>query len=174
MKPPIVVVVFVVLSACQGDGPGPATAGELAMATADAAAHLDGAAGPEQARDGAGAATDQALPRPTRAGSGQAVETRSGDQEAQAQERRVVFIDVRRPDEWAQSRVKGAIHIPYTELPQRLEELEEHRDAELVLYCRTGRRSGIALDFLRRAGFERLHNGGGLSNLARQGVPVVR
>jgi phage shock protein E len=90
------------------------------------------------------------------------------------EQRRVVYVDVRRPDEWAAGRVEGAIHIPHTELSARLNELEEHRAAEIVLYCRTGRRSGIAEAILREAGFERLHNGGGLGDLARQGLPIVR
>jgi phage shock protein E len=89
-------------------------------------------------------------------------------------ERRVVYVDVRTPGEWAASRVEGAIHIPYTELASRWHELEAHRDDDIVLYCRTGRRSGIAEQILTQAGFERLHNGGGLTELQRQGVPVVR
>jgi phage shock protein E len=90
------------------------------------------------------------------------------------EQRRVVYVDVRQPDEWAEGRVEGAIHIPHTEMSARWAELEEHRDADIVLYCRTGRRSGIAEEILRQAGFERLHNGGALSDLAQQGVPVVR
>jgi rhodanese-related sulfurtransferase/membrane-associated phospholipid phosphatase len=89
-------------------------------------------------------------------------------------ERRVVYVDVRTPGEWAQGRVQGAIHIPYTELAQRIDELESYRDADIVLYCRTGRRSGIAEQIMTQAGFQRLHNGGGLTDLARQGVPVER
>jgi phage shock protein E len=86
--------------------------------------------------------------------------------------RPVVYVDVRRPDEWAAGRVSGAIHIPHTELAERWPELEAYRDHDIVLYCRTGRRSGIAEQILKEAGFERLRNGGGLVDLARQGVPV--
>lgn len=112
------------------------------------------------------------------AADGEAVGPAAGESAAPATvsepERRVVFVDVRRPDEWAQGRVQGAIHIPYTELAYRLDELEQYRDADIVLYCRTGRRSGIAEEIMARAGFQRLHNGGGLTDLARQGVPVER
>jgi phage shock protein E len=87
---------------------------------------------------------------------------------------RLVYVDVRQPDEWAAGRVENAIHIPHTELEARVSELAPYRDAEIVLYCRTGRRSGIAEEILRRAGFDRVHNGGGLSDLMARGVPVVR
>lgn len=98
----------------------------------------------------------------------------TGTGDAEEEQRRVVYVDVRTPEEWAAGRVEGAIHIPHTELAQRLDELEEYRDADIVLYCRTGRRSGIAQDIMAQAGFERLRNGGGLSDLAREGVPIER
>jgi phage shock protein E len=91
-----------------------------------------------------------------------------------AAERRVVYVDVRTPEEWAAGHVEGAIHIPHTELAARWRELDAYRDDDIVLYCRTGRRSGIAEQILTQAGFERLHNGGGLTDMQRQGVPVVR
>jgi phage shock protein E len=88
--------------------------------------------------------------------------------------RRTVYVDVRTPAEWQAGRIEGAIHIPHTQLAERWAELEAHRDDDIVLYCRTGRRSGIAERILRDAGFEHLRNGGGLSDLQRQGVAVER
>lgn len=86
----------------------------------------------------------------------------------------VVYVDVRTPEEYAAGHVQGAINIPHTEMPERWTELERHRGDRLVLYCRTGRRSGIALDVLRAQGFENLENAGGLQGLSRQGVPTTR
>lgn len=86
----------------------------------------------------------------------------------------VVYVDVRSPQEYAAGHVEGAINIPHTELAWRWRELEEHQDDPVVLYCRTGRRSGIAYDILREQGFRQLENGGGLTDLQRQGVPVTR
>jgi phage shock protein E len=88
--------------------------------------------------------------------------------------RRVVYVDVRTPAEFATGHVEGAIHIPHTEMAARLGELEGYRDAELVLYCRTGNRSGIAEEILRNAGFQHLVNGGALTDLVRKGVPTTR
>lgn len=91
-----------------------------------------------------------------------------------AAESGVVYVDVRTPEEYASGHVEGAINIPHTEMPQRWRELEEYRDDEIVLYCRSGRRSGIALETLKGVGFTNLENGGGLSDLQRQGVPTTR
>ena len=68
-------------------------------------------------------------------------------------DRAPVLLDVRSAEEFAAGHIPGAIHIPYDEIPSRLAELAEYRDAELVVYCRTGRRAGIAEATLREAGF---------------------
>lgn len=93
---------------------------------------------------------------------------------AVAEEAGVVYVDVRTPQEYAAGHVEGAIHIPHTQMATRWRELEPYSDERIVLYCRTGRRSGIALDVLRDRGFENVENGGGLGTLQRQGVPVRR
>ena len=85
-----------------------------------------------------------------------------------------VYVDVRTPQEFASGHVAGAINIPHTEMPRRWTELEEYRDQPMVVYCRTGRRSGIALDVLREHGFDQARNGGGLQDLVRRGVPTTR
>ncbi len=67
-----------------------------------------------------------------------------------------VLLDVRSPEEFAAGHIPGAINIPYDEVPARLAEIAEYRDAELVVYCRTGRRAKIAEAALREAGFRRV------------------
>jgi adenylyltransferase/sulfurtransferase len=71
---------------------------------------------------------------------------------------RPVIIDVREPHEWEIGNLgeHGARLIPLAELPERTEEIG--RDAEIVLHCRTGGRSGKALEFLQSQGYERLWN----------------
>jgi rhodanese-related sulfurtransferase len=65
-----------------------------------------------------------------------------------------VILDVREPKELEIARLEGAIHIPMGELPLRLIELEEFRNTELVVICRSGGRSGRCVDFLRLSGFK--------------------
>ena len=115
------------------------------------------------------------------AGCGDAPGTAAGNagaapvvEASDAEARSVVYVDVRTPEEYAGGHVEGAINIPHTEMGARHGELAEYADAEIVVYCRSGRRSGIAREILESEGFTNVTNGGGLSDLVRQGVPTAR
>jgi phage shock protein E len=66
-------------------------------------------------------------------------------------------VDVRTPGEFASGHVPGAVNIPYDELPRRAAEIGPP-STKVVLYCRTGRRSGMAADALQKAGFSNLYD----------------
>ena len=72
------------------------------------------------------------------------------------------WIDVRSADEFEAGHVEWAVNIPHTEIAARIAEVTENRDARLYLYCRSGRRSGIAGDVLTVMGFTAVENVGGL------------
>ncbi len=81
-------------------------------------------------------------------------------------------LDVREPDEWAVSRVEGALHIPLGSLQGRLSEVP--RDRPVLAYCGAGYRSSSAASVLERAGIETvLSVRGGFSAWADAGEPVV-
>ncbi len=71
-------------------------------------------------------------------------------------ERSFIVLDVRTAEEFAAGHVPGARNISHDVLGERLDELADVRDREVIVYCRSGRRSGIALELLRAAGFPRL------------------
>ncbi|NOX61934.1 MAG: rhodanese-like domain-containing protein [Chloroflexi bacterium] len=82
-----------------------------------------------------------------------------------------VLIDVREPDEYAQVRIPGSRLIPMSELQQRLNEIP--RDREVILYCRSGNRSGQVLRFLARQGYDQVFNlNGGIIDWYRRNLPV--
>ncbi|MGB8326499.1 MAG: rhodanese-like domain-containing protein [Steroidobacteraceae bacterium] len=68
----------------------------------------------------------------------------------------LVVLDVRTPSEFAAGHVPGALNIPHDQIEARIGELESARNREIVVYCRSGRRSAIALDILHSRGFARL------------------
>lgn len=72
------------------------------------------------------------------------------------QDPKLVILDVRTAEEFAAGHVPGARNISHDLLPSRIAELADARDRDVVVYCRSGRRSAIALDALRLAGFARL------------------
>lgn len=69
----------------------------------------------------------------------------------------VKVIDVRTPAEFAAGHVPGAVNVPYDEIGRRSAELGPP-STPLVLYCRSGRRSGIAVAALKEKGFTRLYD----------------
>jgi phage shock protein E len=78
------------------------------------------------------------------------------------------WIDVRTAEEYAAGHVGQAVNIPYEEIAQRISEVTTEKDAEIYLYCRSGRRSGIAKAALDEAGFTRVVNAGGLEEALKQ------
>lgn len=67
-----------------------------------------------------------------------------------------LVIDTRTPEEYAAGHVPGALLVPHDALDAHLARLDAARDRDIVLYCRSGRRSGLVEDQLRRLGFTRL------------------
>lgn len=74
------------------------------------------------------------------------------------------LIDVRTPEEVAMETVPGAVNIPLDEVPERWEEFKS-MSRPLVLFCRSGGRSGQALQFLASKGIADGMNGGGASDV---------
>ena len=67
------------------------------------------------------------------------------------------IIDVRTPVEFQGGHIDGAINIPLGELSSQLKRLGKKK-APLVLYCRSGSRSGQAASFLRSRGYQNVHD----------------
>ncbi len=66
------------------------------------------------------------------------------------------LIDVREPHEWQICHIPGATLIPLGELPKRLAELDPN--AEFVMQCKSGARSGKATELLKLNGFRKVRN----------------
>jgi rhodanese-related sulfurtransferase len=67
------------------------------------------------------------------------------------------FYDVREEHEYEEDNL-GAILIPLAELPDHIDELEELRDEEIIIHCRSGARSGRAVQYLESQGFTNARN----------------
>lgn len=76
--------------------------------------------------------------------------------EALHEGKKLVLIDVREPEEFADGRVAVARNIPLRDLRARLADIP--RDADVVLVCRTGARSQMAWELLLELGYTKVHN----------------
>ncbi len=72
------------------------------------------------------------------------------------------LLDVRTPAEFDRGHLSGAINIPLQDLSARLSELDASR--KIVVYCRSGGRSGGATKALKAAGFSEVLDLGAMSN----------
>ena len=64
-----------------------------------------------------------------------------------------LFVDCREQQEYDHVRIEGATLIPMSEIPNRLAELESHKDGDIVIHCHHGGRSLNVANWLKRNGF---------------------
>ena len=69
----------------------------------------------------------------------------------------ILMIDVREQHERDEFNIGGEF-IPLNSIPSSLEKLSAHKDKEIVIYCRSGNRSGMAAQFLAQNGFQNPRN----------------
>lgn len=74
-------------------------------------------------------------------------------------DKNTTIIDVRTEEEFAEGNVANSVNIPLHEVMDRIEELKAMQP--MVLCCRSGQRSGKALEYLKAQGLEDVYNGGG-------------
>ena len=69
-----------------------------------------------------------------------------------------VMIDVRRKEEWDRQHLEGVRKITLDTIPQHLSQLDNLKDQEVVMICRSGGRSGRATQYLASQGFANVRN----------------
>ena len=84
----------------------------------------------------------------------------------------VVLLDVREPMEWEIAHLDRAVLMPVAQVPSRVHEL--NTADEIVVYCKTGVRSGRITNFLRELGFRKVRNlVGGIDEWAEKVEPEM-
>ena len=63
------------------------------------------------------------------------------------------LLDVRQPEEFAQGHIQGAVSMPLGNLPNSYKQIP--KGVKLVVYCRSGHRSGQAVSFLLAQGYDK-------------------
>lgn len=71
-----------------------------------------------------------------------------------------IVIDVREPEEYNAGHISSAINIPPDQLMKGADQLREvPKNSDIIVYCRTGSRSNVAMNILGSLGFENVTNG---------------
>lgn len=82
-----------------------------------------------------------------------------------------VLLDVREDDEWAAGRAPGAVHLPMTQLADRLDEIPD--GDPLYVICRSGGRSARVTAYLNSQGWDSVNVAGGMGSWANAGKPMI-
>jgi len=77
----------------------------------------------------------------------------------------LIVIDVRTPEEFKGGAYPDAINIPVDELMERLDELGDNTEREIIVYCASGARSAYAQKTLTQLGYSNVKNGGGIAGM---------
>lgn len=77
-------------------------------------------------------------------------------------EKEYIIIDARTGSEFAEGHIEGAILIPEYEIADRAEKELPNKDALILVYCRSGRRSKIASEELVKLGYTNVKEFGGI------------
>ena len=86
-----------------------------------------------------------------------------------------VIIDVRTPEEFAEGYIENAVNIDFYAETFRDELNKLDKDKTYFIYCRSGNRSGSALDIMAELNFREVYNlSGGITAWGREELPTTK
>ena len=77
-------------------------------------------------------------------------------------EEEYILLDVRVQEEFDEGLIAGATLLPYTEIESKAETILPYKDKQILVYCRSGRRSKIAAESLAKLGYTNIKEFGGI------------
>lgn len=84
-----------------------------------------------------------------------------------------MVIDVRTPEEFAEEHIENATNLDYYAATFRNELDKLNKNKTYLIYCRSGTRSGSALDIMTELNFKEVYNiAGGINEWKAQGLPT--
>ncbi len=86
----------------------------------------------------------------------------------------LILVDCREQDEWDAGHIEEARLIPLSVLEERFSELNEYKDKQIIMQCRSGKRSLNACHFLEEQGYSNLTNlEGGILGWGELGYKII-
>ncbi len=74
-----------------------------------------------------------------------------------------ILLDVRTPEEYQEGHIPGAVLLPYDKIAIQAAVVLPDKEKEIIVYCRSGRRSAIAAETLGKLGYMKVADFGGIS-----------
>lgn len=87
---------------------------------------------------------------------------------------KALLVDVRTPAEYAGGHLEGSLNVDWTGADHETEFTKLPKDQPLLLYCRSGGRSGQAMEYLKSKGYQVQHLNGGITAWMSAGLPVTK
>ena len=86
-----------------------------------------------------------------------------------------IFIDVRTDEEYREGHILHCLHAPLGLLDSKLQTIGKYKDRPLIVYCRSGNRSGRAGGILKKQGFNEIYNlAGGVMAWQSANLPLTK
>ena len=85
-----------------------------------------------------------------------------------------IFLDIREEAEYKIGHIMGNVHIPLSNFPKRMVELDKYKDQPVIVYCTSGQRSGGAGAKLTKNAFTSVYTlQGGAAAWEKAGLPLA-
>ena len=85
----------------------------------------------------------------------------------------IVLLDVRSPGEHIEERIANTPLMPLQYVESKIGELERFKKKKIIVYCRSGNRSDMAVEILREYGFNAFNMEGGIIQWKRERFPTI-
>ncbi len=85
-----------------------------------------------------------------------------------------ILLDVRDASDYKAGHIIGAVNIPHISLVTRIDELNAHKDKQIIVADKIGQHAGYVGKTLREKGFDTVRLQGGMSEWVAQNLPVVK
>ena len=85
----------------------------------------------------------------------------------------IVLLDVRSPGEHIEERIANKPLMPLQYVESKIGELERFKKKKIIVYCRSGNRSDMAVEILREYGFNAFNMDGGIIQWKRERFPTI-
>lgn len=79
-----------------------------------------------------------------------------------------VLLDVRRIDEFKTGHIAGAVLVPHDMITEKVGAVVPNKNTPVYIYCRSGRRSAITVETMKKLGYTNLTDLGGMDEAKKR------